>query len=508
MSYRPVKCYKFDSLTPQQKFEIVASDPTIRVVAEEFSVTENRTKPLSTDAVGLLLLGVASAIFHGDAAAERELETNWAFYKPLFEAAGATVSDTPLKMGVFRYWRDQMLTTTELQETNDRLRATLRELAVGQARDIGLLDSHEWEPTNPGGWFEVPRERVLMADGTWFKPLAGIDRKAKHRSGRTTRSNNGIPKESVDARSNNKGTGYLHVVLAARGPKSNQQIMFDVVHSPSGAEMEEVIDSLEQLRDVTGRMDAGFVYDGAMRGQHLRRIRTQLGVMALAQRHGSDGTKYRETLGTTVPRSKQHVFAHDFDCGDGQICRHQLRLTNGVVFNVEPNHIDQLTHVSVCEQLDLQRTDAGNAWFWVSTYRVPCDTHGEHTLTINLDEPVKNTAEKLPAIAQSEPAFRRIYGYRNAAESLMNYLKFVVLGSGRAQSLTNERHELDLRFATLITNSLAWAQHSGRYINKSLKKCGHERRERCGCSGPRQQKPRPSTKRNDQERRRVELRQR
>lgn len=506
MSYRPVKCYRFDSLTPQQKFEIVANDPTIRVVAAEFSVTEKTTKPLSTNAVGLLLLGVASAIFHGDAAAERELETKWSFYKPLFEAAGATVSDTPLKMGVFRYWRDQMLTSAELQATNDRLRATLRVLAVGQARDIGLLDSHEWAPTNRGGWFEVPRERVLMADGTWFKPLAGINRKAKHRSGRTTRSKDGVPKESVDARINDKGTGYLHVVLAARGSKSNQQIMFDVVHSPSGGEMEEVIDSLEQLRDVTGPMDAGFVYDGAMRGKHLRRIRTQLGVMALAQRHGSDGTKYRETLGTTVPRSRQHVFTHNFDCGNGQICDHQLRLMNGVVFNVEPNQIGQLTHVSVCEQIDLQRTGANNAWFWTSTYRVPCDTHGEHMLTIELDEPVKNTAEKLPAIAQSEPAFRRIYGYRNAAESLMNYLKSVVLGSGRAQSLTNERHELDLRFATLITNSLAWAQHSGRYINKSLNKCGHERRERCGCSGPRQQKPRASTGTNNEDRRRVELR--
>ena len=68
MSYRPMKCYKFDSLTPQQKFEIVANDPTIRVVASEFSVTETTTKPLSMNAVGLLLLGVASAIFHGDAA--------------------------------------------------------------------------------------------------------------------------------------------------------------------------------------------------------------------------------------------------------------------------------------------------------------------------------------------------------------------------------------------------------------------------------------------------------
>lgn len=487
-TYQPKSIYPFANLSPREKFEIVAFDPSVQILAAELPIPDRVTKPMATNAIGLVLLGLASIIFDSDARADAVLRSEWDHFRKVFDAVGARTSSKPLNLNMFRYWRDDMTSPSDLETLNHTLESVLSHLAVGQARDIGLLDAAPWDGSGDDGWLSVPRERVVMADGTWFKELATKDRRPSERTKRTTRSANKVPRESEGVDSRGRAHGYAHTVMAVRGDKPNQHIVLGITRAHGGNEMEPVLAKAARLRDAIPDVELGFVYDGAMRGVHRRYLRVDLGMLAINKRHGSDGFKYRQCVGREVTSS-----ASQFDITlhgtDGSPCKHHLAITEGVCFRTDRNHIGKLTYGTALPVEYVHRhsaSDPDESFGWTVGFSVRCDQHDDwHVLEVDPNLTKFHgiyLPEHLLMVPPSHDEFWRIYGYRNAAESMMNYLKFAVMDRDCAASFTARRHEFDLLLAVTITNALAWAQHGSRYKNSSLKKCGHERRERCQCA--------------------------
>ena len=467
------KAYRFDNLADIDRLEIIANDPVLHLAAASLPQIGMVTKPSATSTTGMLVLGAATIIFGGDDRATAELRAHWPQVRRILIDAGIPAPATPLYAKHFQDFRDKFLVNSGgVAAANDMLRDLTRTAAIGQARDIGLLDAHEWNP-DENSWFDVPRERVIMADGTWFEEQANVVRpttvvkRGRYRIVRRTRSKSGEPRTSLGVDTQGKSTGYEHVVVAVRGGKRHQAILLDVVRAHRGSEMKALMPALSRLHEVFADTPLGFVYDGAMRGVHHHKIRSKFGLLSVNKAHGFDGARYRDMLNTPLPAGAKSFGLH-FHTEDGQRCRHELTFAAGMMYGVED--VDGVpTRVRIVDHTDARRRTVGDSFEWSLDLAVFCAHHNtmEH-LTIDPNVSINGEAqcESLRMVPPNLNHFGRIYGYRNAAESTMNYLKYTIMRTGRARSMTAERHEFDLRIATIIANALAWAEHgTDRYLS-------------------------------------------
>ena len=468
------KAYRFDNLANIDRLAIVANDPVLHLAAASLPQIGAATKPSVTSTAGMLVLGAATVIFGGDDRATAELRAQWPQVRRILIDAGIPAPDSPLHAKPFQDFRDKFLALNGgLAAANDVLRDVTQSMAIGQARDMGLLDAHEWNPDD-NTWFEVPQQRVIMADGTWFKEQANVVRpnsvkvRSRFRTIRSTRAKRHNPsRHSTGVDQQGKASGYNHVVVAVRGGKRRQTILLDVVRAPGGSEMKALVPSLAWLHDRLGDIPLGFVYDGAMRGCNHLKIRQRFGFLSVNKAHGFDGVRFRDMLGKPLPANKKS-FGLDFHTADGERCRHQLTLTAGMMYAVEDVR-GVPTRVRIVDHLDTRRRKVGDRFEWELDLAVFCAHHDamEH-LTIDPNAPINGGArcEGLRIVAPNHEHFNRLYGFRNATESSNNYLKNTIMRTGRARSMTAERHEFDLRITTIIANSIAWAEHgTDRYLS-------------------------------------------
>lgn len=481
----PMRSYHFDNLAHIERLEIVVNDPVFHLLAAQLPPIGTTTKPAATSTAGYLFVGVATVVYGGDDRATAELRAHWTSFIRILRKAGIPAPSQPLTAQHFRDFRDKFLVRKfgSVEAANEVLKEALRAAALGQAKDLGLLHGHEWTVgDSSNGWFDVPRERVLIADGTWFyemyeKTPPDMNQRKKKRKNkragskrqiRLTRSKQGRRRTTPDADYQGKAHGYSHAILSVRGDDRHRSIVLDLARCPKGHEMGVVTESLVRLRDRLPDEDMAFVYDGAMRGKHHKQLREELGLLTINEAPGHDGCAYRQYEGTQVPKSSTRLRDLAFTTSSGETCMQRVEVLAGQLFRTEPSALrgrrqrqQPLDHVAV------RRFDTDGTYRWEVDVEFTCTEHHEvHRATIDPNSTMGGIAlaEQLCAVPPNHERFRALYGVRNFAESLNQYLKGTIMHTERARSTNGHRHELDLIFAMLTSNAIAWAEHgSSRY---------------------------------------------
>ena len=473
-----VRGYRFNSLARFERLEIVAHDPGFHLIAASLPQTGTVTKPSLTSTAGKLLLGVATVLYGSDADATAELRHDWTRIRALFESVGIPAPVAPLEARHFRDFRDEFLQDDGGLRTHlETVKSVLRDVAIGQAAEMGLLHGKDWNVAEDNNsWAEVPSERVVMGDGTWMSEMYLKDahdahqrkgsKKKSYRQVRLTRSKNGERRYSIDADHRGRAHGYAHLLMSVRGKQKRRMIVLDVERCPNGNEMEMVEASLKRLTSKLPEVDLGFVYDGAMQGTHHAKLREHFGLFTLNQANGFDGYDYQVLHGqhrsATKAKTDQILTA---TASNGECCELRTEMHAGTLFRVEHNPVTNTTrrgrHLEHGEVRRFKKPDGSYRWEldieWV------CLSHSEtHRVTLDPNSTIngRSLAQGLRLIQQDTPEFRRVYGIRNAAESLNQQLKSSVMRNYRARSTNGERHELDLLLGVIAMNAAAWAEHA------------------------------------------------
>jgi hypothetical protein len=274
----------------------------------------------------------------------------------------------------------------------------------------------------------------------------------------------------VDHRGN--AHGYNHVLVAVRGTERRRKILLDIMRAPNGDEAAEVVDAMRALRAELPDADLAVVYDGAIRGVHHAALRCELGLFSLNKARGADGRWYKTQLGTEAGGSSTRGTI-TFTAPTGERCVKQVERLAGQLFVLAPDLLGVLRRERIIDHLRVDRVAVPGGYRWDVEIEVWCPQHQcAHTRIIDAhadpDHPATGPtaleerhrwAEQFRPLPQHRDEFWPVYGRRNAAESLVEYLKHAVMRRGRAGSLAAHHHELDLFLAAFATNALAWAEH-------------------------------------------------
>ncbi len=205
----------------------------------------------------------------------------------------------PMRRHHYTYMRDRYLTDPSILQELGRLH---RELAVAQARGIGLMD-----PDGPGSITHPHLSRMLHADGKVLAPLF----KGKPGDVRVDKETGEIRQVRVesDAALHFEGDGEAawgtkFVLVAARSDVG--RIVLDVEHVPdAGGEARVAMDCFTRLAPLVQGAQ-GIIYDTALRGVHHQVLLRELGLLSVNRvtaasnrggpRSGRKGARIEKTI--------------------------------------------------------------------------------------------------------------------------------------------------------------------------------------------------------------------
>jgi hypothetical protein len=206
-----------------------------------------------------------------------------------FQHRGEVLCDIPMTRHAYGYWR----TTLTDAGLNDAFGDAFIESAVGVARTVGLLD-----PEGPGSPTKPTPERIVNGDGVVIRPISSQPRG----STRLDKATGEVKARRADPDAMNYSTGTgdrvygnKAVMINARGDERNQQVTLGLKmdKSTGGGEAGTAVALLHQILPHTpGAL--GLLYDGAMRGTHIRDLQTRFGLFVMARMHvhrRSDGPR-------------------------------------------------------------------------------------------------------------------------------------------------------------------------------------------------------------------------
>lgn len=352
----------------------------------------------------------------------------------------------PPSWDAFRYARNRHLTDPDVLT---ELRAALTELAVDQARSMGLL-----LPDGPGSWCHPHRSRVVYGDGTIVRPLYrprpdGEEGSAPHRQD---------PDAAEHHRHDGAITGQNFVSLYARGEMPYQRVVLAVgrVETP-GKEADAAVSLLQDLHPVCGSGMQVVVYDGALRGRHIDTLMTGCGVLVVNKVHSSSATAKRR--GKTRNPRWHTLGTWQHDTNDGP-CSHNLAAVDGAVSEVALDEAGAPVIVTRLDRKQVKRRRRADGTFHFNVaYQVPCPLGGflawvtPHGSAGDGDH---KHADATRVIAEGEDDFTRLYGVRNDAESANSQFKRTLLVD-RAMSLGARRQLLDMLCFALLNNAITQA---------------------------------------------------
>jgi hypothetical protein len=479
------RSYVFDNLADLERLEILANDPGFRSVCLALPEYGTSTKPSMTSTTGMMLVGAFTVICGGDDRATAELRYHWLRIREMFIAAGIGAPRGVLTAEHWRDFRDTFLagrlrsghkaqrSDDRLGEMVARLRTIVRTTAIGQARSMGMLDACEWRPGAHGLWVDIPMERTILGDGLWFREQcsenppprpkrSGKKKKSKDRRPvRHTRSKIRRRRVSRGIDTRGKATGYENVIVSVRGREPRRWVVLDVTRAVKAEEMDSFIESMRILLDEVGDSEFLALYDGAMRGEHHTVLRNELGMLTVNKAHGFDGDKWSKMRGTPVGKRVRTVPVA-FTASNGESCVKHMWAAGSLLWVVEQGLVSRI-NVAVAEHHSITRTAVPGGYRWTLDVSVHCAEHGEAHHT-QIDPcgmfGTRSLAEQLRILPQNfYEEFGEIYGRRNAAESGMRHLRYIMCNTTRARSMTADRADLDLWLAVLVNNALAWAEH-------------------------------------------------
>ena len=371
--------------------------------------------------------------------------------------------DTPMRRHHYLYGRTIYLSRPEILAA---LTERHRELAAGQAREVGLLD-----PDGPGSWTHPDLTRMLHADGKVITPLYRAqpgDTRVDKQTGEI------LPKRvEADAALHFQGDGETawgtnFVLVAARDEHVHGRIILDVAWVPDhGGEATTAMGSFRHVAPLTPGAH-GVIYDTALRGVHHQTLLRDLGLIpvnrvtaakaGVKQPRRKDGRRVEkstrlETKTITLPNGSSRtieLYARGGGVGIGELTeRGDL-------------HYTELTRVRTH-----RNADKSGRYRWYNDYRLPGHL-GASVVTVRLHGTPTDTARKLNrtenvrVIPPNDPDFAKLYARRNDAESINRNLDDT-LWLRRAHSLGHERQLLNLLGYALMVNGLALHRHRHRH---------------------------------------------
>jgi hypothetical protein len=342
---------------------------------------------------------------------------------------------------------------------------THREIAVGQARSVGLLD-----PDGPGSWTHPDLSRCLYADGKVITPL--FKAKPGERLINTRTGEIRYPRSEPDASLHIEGTGEgawgcKFVLAATRDLPTNSRFILDAAFVPtSGAEASIAVDMFTRLRPLTSGAQA-VIYDTALRGVHHQTLLRDLGLLTINRVAAASGSrKQGGGKGRTRVEKSTFVEAKTVDTlgGPREV---KLFAKGGQIGLSELTDTGELTFTAL-ERIRTHRTQSqAGTYRWYNDYRLPAD-HGAGTITVRLhgnDEDRKrkfNRTENVRPIPPGDRDFERLYRRRNDAESINRHLDDT-LRLRRAHSIGHLRQTLNVITYALGINALALHLHCQRH---------------------------------------------
>lgn len=483
-----IKAYMFENLSDLERLEILAFDPSFQRVCDwlpEYGVT---TKPSMTSTTGMMLVGAFTVICGSDDRANAELRYHWLQVREIYIASGIGAPRGPLTVDHWHDFRDTFLAgrtrtndktrsrtkVDELGEIVRLIQALVRHEAIGQARGIGMLDACEWQSGADGLWTDIPMERTIMGDGIWFREQCSVNPppRPSHsgkngtskdtRRVRVTRADYGRGQRRVSRQIDTRGnaTGYENVIVSVRGPEPRRWIVFDVLTAPKGNEMDSFIESMRELREVIGDGEYVALYDGAMHGVHHTILREELGLLTVNKVAGFDGNRWT-TLREAPAGDDVITEPMSFTASNGDTCTMDLWAAASVLWVVE-EHFGRRCTVRTADHHKVTRTEIDGRYQWSLDMSIYCPHHDEeHFFTLDPNGKLgRSLAAQLRILPQSRAKqFGKIYGRRNAAESGMRHLRYLMGRTHRSGSMTADRTDLDVMLAVMLNNALAWAEH-------------------------------------------------
>lgn len=375
------------------------------------------------------------------------------------------LSSRPMKRHHHRYLRDRYLTDPDVFGP---LNQRHRELAVDQARSLGLLDPH-----GPGSFTHPHLSRMLYADGKVITPLFKArpeDRKLDKSTGELR-----VPRHEPDGHIHFQGDGEAaygvkFVLVAVRTTDHRGRIILDTEWVPTaGGEASTAMESFTRLAPLVPGAH-GVLYDTALRGVHHQVLMRDLGLLPVNKVAAAKAAvKAPRRKGGQRQEKSVHVEDKAITLPDGR--PHTLRLYahGGALGLGELTDTGELTFTALRRKRTHRNVDKNGLFRWYNDYELP-ERLGGSTITVRLhgndqDKARKlNRTENVRPIPFTDPDFAKLYPRRNDAESINRDLDDT-LYLRRAHTLGHARQHLNLLGFALVINSIALHRHQHHRTN-------------------------------------------
>jgi hypothetical protein len=357
---------------------------------------------------------------------------------------GIRLPAEPMRRHHVDYLRERYMLHDDVR---DALAAVGREVAAWMAVEIGVCD-----PEDGGSLTHPNPDRVVSADGkvitSRFRPNRKTRRRRTKGSGREGRSDPDADFHITGAGDEVHGTKF--VLVSTRGDARNQRIILDVPWCPDGDEARVALDSVRYILPHLPGVQL-FVYDGALRGVHIREV-LQMGVAAISRMSGTkNGGRPDRYYGPANVRRP-----------DGSTDVVELHLVGGLPHIREVAVDGSPITTPLIRALTFKRPNKAG-WRWYNDYEVPTECGGG-IVRLRLDQTAEDIArgfnreEHLRVIPIDDPDFPRLYGRRNDSES-GNRVLDDSMWRERAHTVSHARQHLDMLAWALGRNAMAWRQH-------------------------------------------------
>jgi hypothetical protein len=371
--------------------------------------------------------------------------------------------ETPMRRHHYLYGRTTYLARPD---TLKALAARHRELATGQAREVGLVD-----PDGPGSWTHPDLTRMLHADGKVVTPLY----KAQPGETRVDKQTGEIlakrfePDAALHFRGDGEtARGTKFVLVAARDENVHGRVILDVAWVPNhGGEAKAAMDCFSRLAPLVPGAQ-GVIYDTALRGVHHQTLLRDLGLIPVNRvTAATAGVKQpRRKDGKRVEKSTR-LETKTIPLPDGASHDVELYARGGAVGIGELTERGDLHYTELARVRTHRNVDKSGRYRWYNDYRLP-DRLGDGVVTVRLHGTPEDAARKLNrtenvrVIPPTDPDFARLYARRNDAESINRNLDDT-LWLRRAHSVGHDRQLLNLLGYSLMVNGLALHRHRRRH---------------------------------------------
>lgn len=392
--------------------------------------------------------------------------------------------------------------------------------SVQLAQSMGLL-----RPDEPLQWAEPLRSHHLTGDGSVAKPLSEVTEANKHERSRAADARNartcdvyvGKPDpddkqaRATDQRQEansgggsseveeNRKLGFPFVVVSTHCDRPHERIVFGFETYRDGNEIGAAMAVFDRVVPLAGGGVHTVHYDKLMSDIHMLQLMQGHGVIPLVEMRESssktselspkgpvmvkldpDDPRFRRgKYGQYAPKARARgyrfgSFGHEVR-GTGQ-CNHSLWMLDGELLATPvTQNVTQLTGAKPLVLLDVKRSWNGQRYEMHTTYQVPCNRHGDFSVTVDLAQtPVKGThknrepfprmaADKVRILNERDPAFWAVAGRRSDSESTIEMIKGSMPLHGRASRLKLENFMWDLIGSALWINARAWDVHVAQH---------------------------------------------